>query len=706
MALPKIFAAEKKDKQLLLAIILNDVNTQAILWNLSPSGVEVIKQSKVQSYFDDHDAVMKTDQALQELGKKSESVDQVIFGLDPSWTTEKDVAANKEPILQKLTEELDLEAQGFVVITESVTQFLVKEDPRLSSLLILINQKTLSLNLILQGKLTAQQQVGRSDKVLADVIEALARLNAHQAQPVSLPPKFLLASTELSAEELEDHRQSLLDQDWVNSHPFSQAPIVDILPTKKVIEAILTQAGLAISKSKPNEENSELNDTKAKSFGVPITNDQLPQETDKDELAVMPSSSIQFDHPKTEKSAKTKSSKKNKLLSMPIFSWFAHHKKFVIAGFVAGLVALFLGGYIWAKTTAKIVINLDLKSQPLSQETSLTLDSNLSQSDPDKLILAAKELSAEVSDSATAATSGIKLVGEKAGGKINIFNKTDNEKTFDAGTVLSAGVLGFTLDESVTIASSSVKKEATSENKEYGQTEASVTAQAIGSDSNLAKDELLTIESFSSDTYSATVTEGLSGGVSREVRVASEQDRKDLLASLKESLLEKGNEQLKSSLEQDQYLVPAGEITVTDSQYSAEAGDEAGSLDLLLTATVVANSYQAQDLRPIAEVLLADEIPEGYRLSDKDPQILSAPQQASSSTKTVIEVNISSQAVPDLSVDDLKNSLVGLPIKQVASYVAERDGIEGMEIVFNPPWVAKLFSKLPKDSAKIELVLD
>lgn len=716
MDLPLKFTSKSTKPKLYLALILSDSHVWAALWKTGPEGIEILIQSQLYEYGSDLDnLVVKTDKALQELGKESENVDEVVFGLPLTWIDKEELSVAKKPFLKKITDDLNLKALGFVVMTEALSKELTKEEPRLSALLIELGEHELYLSLIENGKLLSTKFVGRSDNIMADMAEALARLNAHLEKEIQFPAKMMLSAIDLPAEELAKQQQLLLNHDWVNSHPFSQPPTIQVVKPEIILSGVIRNGGGAMigeeTDSKnihdnlavipPNNSTQSIAKTRASSYGIPINPEKLSTTQSESGLEKQTDEFINSD-----KSAdkKVTHQKKQSGFSMKIRTWFKQHRHFAVGGFVSGLLALGVIAFIWLKTGITAVISLDLETKSISQETTIILDS-LRPTDVDNLVLAAYSIEKQVSGKQTTETTGVKVVGDKAQGKIKVFNKTDSSKTFEAGVLVSKGSLTFALDEEVTVASASTKETSGGSQTEYGQKEVSVTATQIGSDSNLTAETELQVASFDSGTYSAIVQEAFSGGSSREVRVVAQEDQAALLSDLKEKLLAQAKEEMQPDLLEDEYLAAAQIDQIDQENFDAEVGDEIGTVNLDLQLTVSALAYKTKDLYPLAEKVLADQVPEGYTLAESEPQILSAPddKEASASGQVSLSVNVSSQVRPIIDEVALKDQIKGKKLTDAQVIIENQERIKGAEIQLLPSLVMKFYHRLPTDPAKIEI---
>jgi len=296
------------------------------------------------------------------------------------------------------------------------------------------------------------------------------------------------------------------------------------------------------------------------------------------------------------------------------------------------------------------------------------------------------------------------VVGDQATGKVTLYNKTEAVKNFDKGTKVSKGDLVFTLDEDVEVASASTKETSGGKETEYGKKEVTVTAVAIGADYNLEKDTELQVASFDSSTYSASSVEAFVGGSSREVRVVSAADRDQLVEELRKKLLKEAQDEIEESLVEGEYVASVNIDKVDEQVFDAKIGDEIGAVTLDLSVIVQALTYKTEDLKPLAQKVLEDDVPKGYTLADSEPQIMSAPdQESSASGKTHLLVNIAAQAKPSLDLDELKQIILGKSIDEAKQLLTARDDIKSVEIDLIPRIAASLYARIPQDISKVEM---
>ncbi len=788
MNMPNLFSqtAIHPPSRFFIALYLNHRKVQAALWRVVESSIEVTARSQIHFFSDNDECLVEIDEALQELGAESEGVSEVVFGFNADWLEKGEVADKKKPLLKKVCKELALKPVGFVVTSEALAQYLSREEPLFSASLVEVKETELMVALLQRGSISYRVEVGRSDDVVADINEALARIEKKLGQE-NLPPKILIFSLTHGQEELKEIQQSLLSFDWTKDHPFLYPPVVDVQSGTLVIDAIAHQGGQAVAESmgllpsstltstptsterfnnkgsdqtnkkqaiqKNNALDGELaisldattSSNQAQEFGFEeiepqqgetqmSQNKQLDkkeaasskvaprQETQETAVAESESNvqSVQTAPPQvlTEKYGDAypelgidedpvADDKKENFLHKTMSGLIAtekelSHKPFVLVGFVGGLLILAVLAIFFLLTAKTATIAIELKTTPISESTELLLDPDMTDVETDQPVLQAQVSTQPIEGSRTVETTGIKLIGEKAAGKIDLVNKTDSTKTFEEGTILKYDDLEFVLDEEVKVASASVTTDIDGEKKVYGKESTTVTAQQIGADSNLAQGERLTVASYDTSSYEAEVMEGLNGGASREIRVVAANDITTITADLTQELTQQAQQQIEEQSKDGVYFVPTGKVTTLSSTLDAEEGEEVETLTLDLSLEVEAFSYNVADLKPLAQSILSQKVSQGFSLSENDPQILSAPSDtATASGQVALSVQISSRAVPIVSVDQWKQEIAGQKIESAQSILKSKSEIKEAKISINPSIAGRIFPTIPKVLSKI-----
>ena len=747
MSLNLPFISQKKDQETsevsensFLCLVFTENGVRAAFWQVDDGEVDLKETSSLHSFTNDDEAIISTDAALKELGKESESTNEVVFGFDPKWVNDSGLIKEKKPFIKKLTENLSLKPVGFVVLTDALIQDVLSREKNISQILVYIQETALSLILLKKGKISQQISVGKSEEVVSDIIEGLARFSKEKGDDGEgyLPAKMVISSLVLSNQDLQDIRSSIIGYDWADKHPFVQSPLIEQFHANQVLETIVKQGGLAVAEARglslakeseeeienaventanpedfgfssvdpdmPGDNFSSPNNeekTEATSFGVPISQQELPRER-----------SRKFPKEETKEEHKTKNPLFKRKESGPmnkITNWYKNnpHKNMILGGIVGGAIAsvgLFIG---WLNFSYKVEVTLQLAEKVITKDVELLVDTTIATSNVEDLSLRGELEEEEFSGTKVVDTTGVKLVGEKAKGKITILNKTTSQKTFSAGAIFTAGTLNFSLDEEATIASASVTQSGTSETKDYGKLETTVTAIKIGADSNLNKETSLSVGSYDTGTYSAVVVDTFTGGSSREIRVISDEDKASVLSELKQELFDKAKESFSEKSSNGLHYVLSGKQTVLEADYGGAVGEEADQLALELSLTIEAIRYSSDDIKPLVAEILKEELPDNYEFADEDPQILTSPrEEASSSAQIILDANISAKALPIFDKNNLLPVLKGLPLEAVTGKATERPEVKSASYRVRPSLAKTFNSTMPKADNRIIIEIE
>lgn len=731
MQLPSLFGQPKKvDDRYFLSLFLADHVLQAGLWTVDHNRITLMTTSAVHVYETQEAAINQADAAFQELGPDSEQAKRVVFGFEPSWIEHTGVRSSHKAFLKKLTTELNLEPAGFVSVTESLLQQLLQRSVMLSAIVTLIHDAQLLGFLLKDGKVVGEAQISRTGEHLEDVKNLFGKLGKHATSAEHyLPTSLIFIPTQpKDSEAVITH--PLQSFDWASQLPFVAAPKLEFLPPSFVIQAVTEQGGLAVAKAEKlitadsavqshaitepgtlseaeimaaTAETAALESSTSSepaepamgsSFGIalPVNNSKplpdVPAEDPDIENATPADSVVAFSH-----------------AAHPVVI-----KKVVIISVLAGLVSVILVGFVALWMLFSVTVEAQLATGTVARDVKITLDPRAKATDPDNLILKAELVQLETKGADTAATTGIKLVGEKATGVIKLFNKTTSTKTFAKGTELTAGTIKFSLQDEVQVASASVTSSGLSQEiRDFGEAEAKITALDIGADANLAKDTTLKIANFDESTYNAAVKEGLTGGSSREVRVVSPEDRQKLLKAVTESLSKKADAEFKANSTDGKFMLPTGRLIQSTSKFDAEVGKEAETLALDLTAQFEGIQYTREDLKPLVTKVLGGEVKAGYKLSEQDPQILSAPDEssktASASATVVLAANIAAQTEPLVDPAQIREELKGLSLTAAEAKLQASGLFKSAKLQFLPGLAKWLVGRLPSQVNRINFTV-
>ncbi len=715
MKLPHPFSQPPAPERVLFFVVhIAETYVESALWSVADNKLTILTQSGRHHWHNDGDCVTAIDKSLQELGKESESVTHTLFALRSEWVTSAGILPAKKPLFQKITTELSLEAIGFVVTSEAMIQYLTDtSSPQLSMFFMDFSQQQLTVSLVQNGQIRKTEKVGRSGESVSDIIEAFA-----QFEDKVFPAKFFLFSSFLSPEELSEVQQQLLAHSWTSAYPFLHQPIVEIYPSTQLLHVIVQSGGKAVAQARgllkahvsapepvvQHHVSPSTPAAKTEEFGF------TPVAKADDDLAIANVKAVTAIPPLTTplpKQPSMSSPEPAQHFQPPLQKKKQTHVPFIALGIFAGVIVLILLFIIIAGQRMRAQVVAMLNTQPLEKSVTLTIDPSVTHSDPTKLLLHADIIPLQLSNQKTIAASGTKTVGEKAKGKVTLYNLTGSAKTFAAGTTLAHGTLKYTLDQSVTIASASSTQDA--QNNiiiKPSTSDAAATAVQIGTESNLDKDSDFVVENFDKKTFTARTDTGFSGGTSRDVQVVAAADRDTLLTSMKKSFIDQATQQFSSQSGDGRFIIPSGKIKVLKSSLSPDVGKEATSVTLNLQVEVDGLAYQLADMKPLAMQILSSDIPTGYQISQSDPHITpTVLNSASGSAQTKVQADIRSEAVPVIQPDDVRTIVAGKSVTTATAALQSRSDMKSVKVTMMPSFFALFFHTIPKKFDRIDVQL-
>jgi len=679
-----------------LAFVFSEAGVVSALWQQVGTRIQIIARSTLLSV-EGENWVDALDKALEELGSTTLNVKKALFAVPSAWTQGGELIDSKRAFLKDLTSDLLLEPMGFVLIEDTLLAW--QEDQlgeNFTGTMITNAPAAWTIQRVENGKTTEKAQVGKGGDSTNDWNELQAQL------------------TKMS----QDHRRGLYldlspnvdeyDQVIVRLRQLLQAPVEKIKPDQ-LAEIAVVQGGREIlndippeapSVTPPPEDEPEtlepdsefhapsfLQDTASSSIEEAEIEEESPE--DEDETAVL---------------AKRRLPK----FTLPAISFgklrLPKNRKVLLAGGIALLLLLVAGGtYAWSFTQYTANINVELESKTLEMSQTLTLAESASAEAELFVALAPESIEESVTVEKEVPTTGTKITGEPAKGKVLIYNKTEDLKTFPAGTNLLLNGKTFKLDSDIQIASASSKENTGSRTIEFGTIETTATAAFIGPEGNIGKDERFAVANFSSSTYEAVSQEEFSGGSSREIQAVAAKDlngaESDLLADAKTQLEEKFASQNSS----DQQIFFAGELERTERKSSNQIDQEAKLVRVQITVTGKAYKINRETLVSVAEELFADQIPQGYIVQESSIEL--NPKRIIEGTPPQVELDIKAKALPDIQPQALQQLVAGEYVGRAQTLLEETPGVQAATIVIKPEWASAILPSIPQAAERVKFNL-
>lgn len=359
----------------------------------------------------------------------------------------------------------------------------------------------------------------------------------------------------------------------------------------------------------------------------------------------------------------------------------------------------------------KASVTILFSSEALVKSTTIKMSTSVSSVDSTLKIIPGRIADSTDSFTGSSGTTGSKTVGEKATGEVTVYNKTDEDKKFVKGTVLtlvtSKESLKFTTDSEIPVPKR-VLDTATSTYENQKKT-VGVTAQDIGSKYNLTDGKSFKLGTNDTDNFVAENSDDFSGGSSKTVKAVSQTDRDNLSASVFEKSKSELLTTLKSKLSADEKLIESTVRYKKDKEvFDKNTGDEGDKISLTSQISATGIFYKQSDLQNLLDSLTARFVPEGFKISQKDSNtevgVLDTLTGATVPAELNLEVKMRARIEPVLDAKTIEQGLRGKSVEDAKNYLSKIKNIKSYTINMWPKF-ALAFGKLPSGENKIEVVI-
>lgn len=723
--LEKIRQREPK-KEFLFALEIDHELVKSAIWGIMDNEVKVMAIGDTFPWEKEEELVQAVDMTLssvvQKFSPQQELVEpnKVVLGLPMDWVEQNKIILEKSQLIRKISKQLELNPIGFVLIGEAIIHYLkTNEGVPPTAIIVGLEIKRLTVSLVKLGKIIGTQYVKRSGNLGSDLYEGLTRF----ADQEVFPARILVYGKERGKDKLEEARQELMNYSWPKEMVnFLHLPKVEILASDFDIQAIALAGGKEISQGRAQsfsvvkEEVGEEKEKEEKATdegvaemgfieGKDITQEAKPL-VEKEEPPPKPKISKQklmtyF----TLLPAKIKSRIRFNLPKFKVKFNFSSRLA-IIGGILLALLVILTGSavaYWWYAPKAKVT--LYIKTMTLDENFLVRLDPSVQSIDKEKLILPAQKQEVTVNGGKTVATTGIKLVGEPAKGTVTIYNRTTNEKTFNAGTeIVGPNALKFSLDDKVTIASKSASSDYT---EVPGKSSTNATALKIGPEGNLASATEFTIANFAKSDFVAKNDSAFTDGSSREVQAVSKKDQDKLVEDLTNELKKKAIEELKAKID-SQYKPIEESVTtkITEKVFSQDIDTETNEVSLKMKMKISALSYSEDDFTQMIQNQVNQSVPAGFEYKTEESETNFTLKEIAKDGVAIFTVRYKVKLISKLDLDIIRKNLSGKYLDIGRSYLESLPEVDSADFEITPTLPIKIntFPRIVKN-IKIEVVV-
>ncbi len=706
----------KKEREYYWSISLEPGYTQAAVWYIEDDLAQIQTIGPVVSWEEESQLINSADttisSCISQLPRGVSEPSNTVFGVPPSWVTDGQINKNYLEPIREICQKLSLTPQGFVVFPEAISNYLkIKKDGATNIVVLGINQDEIDLSVFRLGNLNGTVTLPRTVSLVDDVNLALTKFGAKDP----IPSRFVVYDGSNAASV--DAVKVLSEASWGDQKPitFLHTPTFTAFsPNEKLVAVSLAGASeIAQVNNIIWEESDEkipeeiIEDTKElSSVAVDFEETEDMEESDFDDgehanliepkKHDLPGSNfIKKSGNMFKAKISVPSMPRIKIPNMKLGGFRADRSVVLFALLSTVFVALFV--LWWFLPSADIT--LYVRPKKITSNANLTISPTVQTSITDALIQA-REVKTSVSGNERVSATGVKTVGDPAKGSITIRNGTAVPIKLPAGVIVtSSGNLRFTLDNSASVS-------AALSPSQPGEVKVNATADAIGAESNLAKGELFKVSNYPKSEVDAISETDFTGGSSRQSKVVSKDDLKNLEQTLTNKLKDSAKVQLSSTFSDSDYLVPNSEkITVTNKKFDHQSGEEADTVSLDLSIDLTSLVISKNNIVEHARLVMEKMTPTGYVLRDSQIEYGFSEKPEISDKSYKFDVSYKANLLPNVSIDSIKEKITGKYVFVAQDYFSKSiAGFSKADIVLRPPLPGPL-GTLPHKTNKIEITL-
>ncbi len=656
MKLPAIpFLTKKVTTEFFLALIFESDKVTSILFKESEKTLVILASHETPVDLEEassEDLIVSCDSVISRIEMSLPEggvLEKTIFAVPYSWVDEGRIKPERLAQLKKISQELALTPMGFIVSVEAITAFLQKkEGAPISGIFVELSEKYLTVFIVRGGNIIDVKHGVVEEGVEKTVEKLLSQVTKLDV----LPSKIIL----LHNKEAESISQRFLSHHWTKELPFMHLPQVTILEkgfeNEAIINGVASQLNVTI-KGEMVETTREERDTSTvpvtgggDTFGFVRDEDVAQKHPEPEETKTPEEEGFEFseDHPREaqvkrhgvvqkedneqiyeedipqeEEEEKAKGAGIAGLFTPQSLSKIpkiiGNGKQFMVPLIALLVVVGILVAYYTVILKAKVIVFTDQKEFAQDQ-MDITLTSSGESSFEEK-ILKISTIDKEVEGEQSQETTGKKDTGQKATGTITLFNKSESSKQIEKGTtVTSSNNLEFTLNDSVSIASTS--SFATS----FQSAQAKVTASSFGKEYNLPSQTNFTVKGISTSDVFGRNDSAFSGGTKEEIQVVAKKDLTVLEDAVVERLFEKAKSESEGSLSDKDALIPMYlSYDFKEKKFDRKENDSAKTLKLNATIVFTLGTYNKEELLKFISSSDEFDVPDEFKLDDSESKI-------------------------------------------------------------------------------------
>ncbi|HEX5430161.1 MAG TPA: hypothetical protein VFX17_03755 [Patescibacteria group bacterium] len=376
--------------------------------------------------------------------------------------------------------------------------------------------------------------------------------------------------------------------------------------------------------------------------------------------------------------------------------------------FIITMAVLVLVVFALAVLLPTAQITVYARSEPITRDAEITVNTAATAVDTTGAVIPGALVSRQVSQTKSFPATGSKDIGDKAGGSVVLYNFTKNTLTLRAATtVLTVNGKKFNLVNDITGLRPTAQI-GSGDDMEVDRTSlippVQVAASQAGADYNIAANTKFAVvnAALGNQNVYAIDEDAITGGTSKTVKIVSQQDLDNAVASMTASIPDQAEADLNSEnpSDGDIKILPTG-ITkqVLAKTANKNAGDQADSFDMTMISKISGLSYKESDVKNlikqnINQVLSSDK----YLLPDAQETVTAIFKSLDLDHGSgVLSVHYETVAAYKVDTSNMPKLLAGKTANEVKDILLQKPEIDRVDVQFSPFFV----NKAPKLNGKI-----
>jgi dUTPase len=361
----------------------------------------------------------------------------------------------------------------------------------------------------------------------------------------------------------------------------------------------------------------------------------------------------------------------------------------------------------------KATVILHFSPETLTKSVAVKVGEGL-KTDLDKKTLSGLKIATSADYTLSLNTTGTELEGEKAKGKVNLYNYTNDEVTVKKGTKLTYKNKDVSY---VFVTSSEVKVPASTTSSPNppdivttpGKVQVEVTAENIGESYNIKDDKDLDVKGYGSDELSASSAEDFKGGSSKEVKIVAAADITKLEQDLTSYITSQSGTALKNRVPNGYSLIDKSEKIVSKNVViNNKAGEKKDTISGSITAQVEGLTYSKTELADFMGEISQSQnmVPPGFEFHsyNKDIQVEvlgNTENTVLSPAEADLQVTFRFYIAPKVNVENIFNDIKGKNAEEAIEVLGKISDVQNPEISILPGF--PFFNKVPKNAQDVDI---